>query len=137
MDADRVREDERRIAVQGLRYYTVAARCDESGELAGITQIGVDPEVPDWGHQELTAVTRPHRGHRLGLLTKVAMLQWLAEAEPGLKHVITDNATANSYMIAINEDLGFRVLDRWQRWHLDLPQAATGAVPVPSAAAAT
>ena len=39
---------------------------------------GDRPEAPSWGFQELTAVTRPHRGHRLGLLVKAAMLEWLA-----------------------------------------------------------
>ncbi|HEX5292564.1 MAG TPA: hypothetical protein VFX25_27150 [Streptosporangiaceae bacterium] len=32
---------------------------------------------------------RPHRGHRLGLLVKVAMHQWLARAEPGIRDVFT------------------------------------------------
>lgn len=120
IDAARVRIEDERIAIQGLRYYSVAARCDETGELAGITQIGVDPEVAAWGFQELTAVARPHRGHRLGLLLKVAMLEWLAEAEPGLRYIITDNAAANDHMIAINEELGYRVLDQWQTWQMDI-----------------
>ena len=61
-----------------MRYYTLAARHDQTGELAGLTALGVDPMQPDWGFQALTAVTRAHRGHRLGLLVKVAMLDLLA-----------------------------------------------------------
>jgi GNAT superfamily N-acetyltransferase len=137
IDAARVRKDEERIAVQGLRYYSVAARCDETGELAGITQVGVDPEQPDWGYQELTAVTRPHRGHRLGLLIKVAMLEWLAEAEPGVRHIMTGNAFANRHMISINEELGYHVLDQWQVWQMDIGQRDEVAVPVASAATLT
>jgi GNAT superfamily N-acetyltransferase len=134
IDAARVRLENERIAVQGLRYYSVAARCDETGELAGITQIGVDPEQPDWGYQELTAVTRPHRGHRLGLLLKVAMLQWLAEAEPGVRHILTDNALANRHMISINEELGYHVLDKWQIWQMGIGNQGSVAVPASSAA---
>ena len=26
-------------------------------------------------------------------------------------------------MIGINEDMGYRVLDRWQSWELDVPKA--------------
>jgi GNAT superfamily N-acetyltransferase len=127
----RIRRSELRIAAQGLRYYTVAARHDQTGELAGLTQLGVDPMQPDWGFQELTAVTRAHRGHRLGLLVKVAMLDLLAGREPELEHILTDNADANSHMIAINADLGFRVLDQWQDWELDVTRAAAPAAPAP------
>jgi len=134
IDAARVRLEDERIAVQGLRYYSVAARCDETGDLAGITQVGVDPEQPDWGYQELTAVTRPHRGHRLGLLMKVAMLEWLAGAEPAVRHIITDNAFANRHMISINEELGYHVLDQWQIWQLGTGEQGSVAVPASSAA---
>ena len=49
-----------------MRNYTVAARHDGSGELEALTEISVDPADPGWGHQLFTAVTRKHRGHRLG-----------------------------------------------------------------------
>lgn len=82
---------------------------------------------PDWGFQEMTAVTRAHRGHRLGLLIKVAMLDLLAGREPELEHVLTGNADANSHMIAINANLGFRVLDQRQGWQLDVTPTAPAA----------
>jgi RimJ/RimL family protein N-acetyltransferase len=127
-DAERVRHAERNVTEQGVHFYSVAARCDSSGELAGLTQLGVDPLNPSWGHQWLTAVSRAHRGHRLGLLVKVAMLEWLAQAEPGLRRIVTGNAGTNQHMIAINAELGFRVLDEWQSWELDVaavPAAAS------------
>ena len=58
------------------------ARHDASGELAALSEVIVEPADPGWGHQAITAVTRKHRGHRLGLLVKVAMMDWLATAEP-------------------------------------------------------
>ena len=122
-DETRVRLDERRIAAQGLRWYTVAALSLASAELAAFTQLAVDPAEPSWGLQELTAVARPHRGHRLGLLVKVAMLELLARREPQLTQVITGNADANQHMIAINAQLGFEVLDEWPSWELDVPRA--------------
>ena len=118
-DAERVRRSEQRVAAQGLRFYTVAA-ADGRGELAAVTQLGVDPLQPDWGFQELTAVARQHRGHRLGLLVKLAMLELLAEREPQLTAIITGNADANKHMIAINEQLGFTELDRWRSWDLSV-----------------
>jgi len=124
-DETRVRQDEHRSAAQGLRRYTVAARSLASGELAAFTQLAVDPAEPSWGFQELTAVDRPHRGHRLGLLVKVAMLELLAAREPQLTQVITGNAGANQHMIAINAQLGFEVLDEWPSWELDVDRALT------------
>jgi GNAT superfamily N-acetyltransferase/RimJ/RimL family protein N-acetyltransferase len=96
-----------RIARSPLRRYSLAAVHNGTGEMAALTVVAVDPDVPDWGQQLITAVTRPHRGHRLGLLVKTAMLGWLAETEPRLEHIETWNAGANQHMIAINESLGY------------------------------
>lgn len=119
-DADRLRQAEKRDQEQGTREYAVAARSRVTGELAGLTQLGVDPETPEWGYQQLTAVMRAHRGHRLGLWMKIAMLDWLAEREPGLRRIITGNGDGNQHMIAINDALGFRVLDRWPSIELEV-----------------
>jgi GNAT superfamily N-acetyltransferase len=123
-DADRVAASDRRIIAQGIRQYSVAARCDASGELAALTQLGVDPEFPEWGFQEITAVTRPHRGHRLGLLVKVAMLEQLAAREPQITRIITDNTDTNEHMIAINAELGYQIMDYWVTWELEVADAA-------------
>jgi len=122
-DAARVRADEHRVADQGLRFYTVAARADLGGELAAITQLGVDPAQPGWAVQELTAVVRPHRGHRLGLRVKVAMLDLLAGREPQVTQILTHNAGGNEHMIAINTELGFEVLEREPSWELQIVPA--------------
>jgi hypothetical protein len=106
----------------GVRGYSIAAIHDATGEMAALTQVEVDPDTPEWGHQGMTAVTRPHRGHRLGLLVKAAMLEWLASAEPRLEQVETGNADSNEHMIAVNETLGYAVLD--PSWALlELPVA--------------
>jgi GNAT superfamily N-acetyltransferase len=107
-DASRIRERaDAPLQAMGLRPYTVGAVHDASGELAAITMVSVAPDSPRWAHQGLTAVTRPHRGHRLGLLVKTAMLDWLAVAEPAVELVETGNASANSHMIGVNDALGF------------------------------
>ncbi|HWG02902.1 MAG TPA: GNAT family N-acetyltransferase [Trebonia sp.] len=123
-DAQQVRErsDARTIAL-GRRRYSLAASCDATGELAALTVVGVDPDVPDWGHQAVTMVTRPHRGHRLGLLVKTAMLEWLAAAEPQVARIVTWNAAANEHMIGINEALGYEVRGRPYRSY-ELPVTA-------------
>ncbi len=123
-DAERVRRSDRRVETQGLRYYTVAARERATRELAALTQLGVDPDNSAWGLQELTAVARPHRGHRLGLLVKVAMLDWLAEREPQLTQILTGNSDTNDHMIAINAALGFEVFGRWLSFDVDVARVA-------------
>jgi RimJ/RimL family protein N-acetyltransferase len=119
-DAERVRERENYWIQAGvLRGYGVAALHDATGEMAAYTALAVDPEAPEWGYQQLTAVTRQHRGHRLGLLVKTAMLELLAEAEPELKFIATGNAAANEHMIAVNERLGYEVVEPgWQVYEM-------------------
>jgi RimJ/RimL family protein N-acetyltransferase len=51
---------------------------------------------------------REHRGHRLGLFLKIAMLRWLAEQEPQLRYLETWNAASNAHMIRVNEILGYQ-----------------------------
>jgi len=109
-DGERVRERaDAPLLAMGVRGYVIAAVHDATGEMAAMTQLAVVPDSPEWGHQGLTAVTRRHRGHRLGLLVKTAMLEWLAEAEPAIERIDTGNAAANDHMIAVNDALGFEL----------------------------
>jgi GNAT superfamily N-acetyltransferase len=119
-DADRLRNMERVSALNGQQFHSVAARHDATGRLVAITQLATEPVVADWGYQQLTAVLPAHRGHRLGLLIKVAMLEQLAGWAPGVRSIITGNADANSYMISINVALGFEVASVYRDWTLDL-----------------
>ena len=48
-------------------------------------------------------MSRAHRGHRLGLLLKIDMMRWLAEAEPQLEVMETWNNADNRFMISVNE----------------------------------
>jgi GNAT superfamily N-acetyltransferase len=117
---DRLRAEEERNVARGLRCYSVAAIGPAGGEVAAITQVNVNPVQPEWGWQAITAVTKHHRGHRLGLLGKVAMLELLTEREPALRHVVTYNAEQNTHMVAVNEQLGYRAIDKFQAWEYDV-----------------
>jgi GNAT superfamily N-acetyltransferase len=111
---DRVNEHRGRYGTHG---YSIAARHDATSELAALTEMVVDPADPGWGHQLITAVTRKHRGYRLGLLVKIAMLDLLATAEPQLERIVTWNAQANEHMIAVNEALGYTILGPPSTWY--------------------
>jgi GNAT superfamily N-acetyltransferase len=128
-DASRVRAAEKRVAAQGLRHYSVAARSRATGELAALTQLGTDPLLPGWAFQELTVVARQHRGHRLGTLVKVAMLQQFAAREPLVRRILTANGEDNERMVAINAELGFKILDCSHSFGLPVAEAAAGGAP--------
>ena len=46
------------------------------------------------------------------MLVKTEMLSWLREVQPQLEYVDTGNAETNRHMIAVNEELGYRVMQR-------------------------
>jgi GNAT superfamily N-acetyltransferase len=107
-DAQRVRERVNDLQPRfGMHHYAVAARHDDTRELAAMTEVAVDPEDPGWAHQVITAVTREHRGHRLGLLLKLAMMELLTTTEPQLERMETSNAASNKHMVAVNDALGY------------------------------
>ena len=105
---ERVRNYEESAHRREMTLYRVLARHRDSGELAAHTALVVDRHRPQIAYQHDTAVARPHRGHRLGLLVKAELLRWLKEAEPQLRTVDTWNAESNDHMIAVNEALGYR-----------------------------
>jgi len=130
-DGDRVRHGDKTLVEHGLTGYSIAARHEQSGQLAALTQLCSQPDAPEWGFQQITAVRAEHRGHRLGLLLKLAMLDLLREHQPGVRRIETSNADENAHMIAINEQLGFTITGVRRHWQLDL--AGAGAVAGPAA----
>jgi len=116
-DEAQVRASDLMLTRARYRVYSVAARADAAGRLAALSMVFIDPVYPEWGFQGLTVVSRAHRGHRLGMLIKVAMLEWLAGREPQLRQIVTGNADSNKHMIAIND-----VIDHWPSWELDVSQ---------------
>ena len=51
------------------------------------------------------------RYHRLGLLIKAVALEWLLTEEPQLERIATTNSATNSYMISVNEELGYELAE--------------------------
>lgn len=86
---------------------TSAVEHTPTGRLVGFTQLLVPLDARRPVVQQDTLVLREHRGHRLGMLLKVANLQRLGEAGHRHPSVTTVNAEENRHMLAINELLGF------------------------------
>jgi RimJ/RimL family protein N-acetyltransferase len=109
---ERVRAYEHAQIESGYRFRRIVACHRPSGELAGHTVVVVDTKQPAVAEQHDTSVLRAHRGHRLGLLLKAEMLLWLADEEPQIERIYTNNAESNAHMIAVNDRLGYRPVGR-------------------------
>jgi GNAT superfamily N-acetyltransferase len=110
-DEARIRADELVLQASGrTKYTTVAAAAD--GELVAYSELAVPGDPGEPAYQWGTLVRPAHRGHRLGLATKVHNLRQLQAREPGRGFVLTWNAEVNAHMIAVNEALGFRPVGR-------------------------
>lgn len=107
---ERYRERLDLFAAMGRERITTVA-VDAGDQVVAYTDLvvgaGTRTSVWQWG----TLVRREHRGHRLGLAVKVANLRHLQAAHPERTVVMTGNADVNAHMLAINEALGFRVVE--------------------------
>ena len=117
---DRYREREQRVAASGQIVLCTAARHEPSGQIVALTDIGVATAQPDIAYQWATIVLPSHRGHRLGMLVKLANLEFLRTSRPAVQMLNTWNAAINDHMVAINEAVGFRAVERWREWQLEL-----------------
>jgi GNAT superfamily N-acetyltransferase len=121
-DAARVRDEEAAAVARGQRQYHTGIRHDASGALVAWTTLMFTATVTGHAWQHITIVDPDHRGHRLGYRVKVANLAWTLEREPALRVIDTWNAAANTHMIAINEAMGYRPVDLWYQYQLELSQ---------------
>lgn len=108
-DLQRLKDFEYAAQAKGERLYRVFARHRRTGEVGGHTVMDIQPRLAKYGGQYDTAVHRDHRGHRLGMLLKLEMMRWMAEAEPQIERIETWNNADNRYMIDVNEAIGYRL----------------------------
>jgi RimJ/RimL family protein N-acetyltransferase len=116
-DVSRWREKETDALHSGRRRVAAGA-VDRSGNLVAFTDIGVWKKEPSVAEQWNTIVDPNHRGHRLGLAVKFANLRHLSLEVPETLRLETWNANENARMIAINELLGFQIVERVDEFQL-------------------
>ena len=119
-DAARIRETERKAQEMDAQVLVSAVRDVSSGQLAGHTVLMVFNSNPAVAFQDDTLVLHGHRGHRLGMLLKAANLVRLQEELPAAARIWTWNAAENSYMLTINEKLGFEAVGYSGQWQKSL-----------------
>jgi GNAT superfamily N-acetyltransferase len=119
-DAERFRQYEASILRRGRQLLATGAVDRATGRLVAYTEITVPSSRHQLAGQWGTIVEREHRGHRLGMLVKAENLRNLRHRFPDTETVTTWNAAENTHMIAVNEELGFRAVERYQAWQLTL-----------------
>jgi GNAT superfamily N-acetyltransferase len=95
---------------------TAAVEHLPSGHLAGFTDLSVPAEQERAVSQYATIVLKEHRGHRLGMLLKVANFDHLQRERPGHPAIITYNAEENRHMLSVNEAVGFVPIAYYGAW---------------------
>jgi GNAT superfamily N-acetyltransferase len=107
---ERIRESEERWLASGRHQVLVAAVAPD-GSLAGYTNLFVLDGRPDRAGIDSTLVLPEHRGHRLGLALKVRLHQETRARHPEVARVATANAGVNTWMNAVNDQLGYHVVE--------------------------
>jgi GNAT superfamily N-acetyltransferase len=110
VDAASIRAREASAQAGGHDMVRTLAIHKATGEIAANTLIYA-AERQAHVHQAITIVDPAHRGHRLGLLVKLANHRQLRERLGHMTTVWTSNADTNTDMITINDRLGFHPVD--------------------------
>ncbi|GAA4110029.1 hypothetical protein GCM10022215_04920 [Nocardioides fonticola] len=115
-----LRTEEALMVRQGRTPHRAVA-VDAAGDVVAYTELVTTAHEPERAYQWGTLVRADHRGHRLGMAVKVAAQRLLQQHAPGVREVFTWNAEENGPMIAVNEALGFRAVERagWFERRLD------------------
>jgi GNAT superfamily N-acetyltransferase len=116
--AARWREVESVLLARGDQWWTVCARHDDSGELAGFTEIAFPCHWPSQAWQEDTGVWPKHRNRGLGRWLKAVMALRVLDERPAVERIETWNAGSNEAMLGINVAMGFAPVENWGDWQV-------------------
>ena len=111
VDPAAIREREAVVERQGrTKYNTVAL--DADGTVVAYSDLATTVHEPGRAYQWGTLVRPQDRGHRLGVVVKVANLRLLQGERPDIVRLTTYNAEVNRHMIGVNEAMGFAPVAR-------------------------
>jgi len=101
------------------KRWTIFAKERSTDRLVAFTQVFFYDDWPGMVNQGNTGVHPDHRGYGLGLWMKAAMLQRILDKAPESRRMRTTNAYSNAPMLAINDELGYRVAATQTAWQAD------------------
>jgi GNAT superfamily N-acetyltransferase len=108
---ERIRRTEARARELGTTRLAAAGLAPD-GTLAGYHDLWVDAARTSQAYVGLTMVLPEHRGRSLGLAMKLATHRSLLARFPECEIVRTGNADVNEHMNAVNEQLGYRLVEQ-------------------------
>jgi hypothetical protein len=120
VDAGRIRATEHVRERYRSRPFSTAMRHDATGRVVAWSALTQEFSHTEHAWQGITLVHPGHRGHRLGTIVKIENLRYARRHLPRLRYIDTWNAAVNDYMISINEAMGFRAVDGFINWQLEL-----------------
>jgi mycothiol synthase len=116
---DDIAEHDRALVETGRQRWTIFVR-DPSGVCVGGTEVTFEPWDPSTVLQQDTGIDPRHRRLGLAKWAKAAMLARIRSEQPQAQRVRTGNAFSNAPMLAINDALGFKVIDTSTEWQADV-----------------
>jgi GNAT superfamily N-acetyltransferase len=108
---ERLRRNEQRNIDLGTARLVGAALAPD-GTLAGYHDLYVDQHRRTQARVGITMVLPEHRGHALGLGTKLATHRSLVSQVPECRIVATGNADVNAHMNSVNERMGYQLVEQ-------------------------
>jgi GNAT superfamily N-acetyltransferase/predicted GNAT family acetyltransferase len=121
-DPQRLRDSIATLHKRGLKPYIVLAIHEQTGVVAGLTEVVVPAQHPERADQYDTIVVRDHRGYGIDRAIKARMLFELRSAEPELLEVQTWNAHNSEAMLQVNAELGYQSDRDWYEYGADVAQ---------------
>jgi GNAT superfamily N-acetyltransferase len=118
-DSERLQASVATLHARGLKPHVVLAVHEQSGQVAGLTEVVVPAQRPTRADQYDTIVVHTHRGYGLTRALKARMLFELRAAEPQLLDVQTWNGIGSEAMRRINDELGFTPNREWREYEGD------------------
>jgi RimJ/RimL family protein N-acetyltransferase len=115
LEAEHVIELDRALVEAGRQRWTLFVR-DDAGHCVGGTEVTFEPWQPALAFQQNTGIDPAHRGLGLAKWAKAEMLLRIRHQLPDVTRVRTDNAFSNDAMLAINEALGFNIVEVRTEW---------------------
>ncbi len=117
--------DDQALAEAGRQRWTIFIR-DIDGRCVGGTEVTFEPWDATVALQQSTAIGKSHRGLGLAKLVKASMLDRIRRDRSEVERVRTSNAFSNAPMLAINNSLGFKIIEvraEWQGQTVELRRA--------------
>lgn len=104
---------------RGVERWTIYATEPTTGRFCGFSEVFWNPNKPTILQQGFTGVNPDYRGMGLGRALKAFMLEKVLRDRPEATIIRTGNANSNRFMLAINQEMGFKPYIAWTYWQID------------------